>query len=427
MKKLYKLFGLIMITISLASCNDIFQSSSEAPQEEPVKPPITVENISEPTPLETKLDYLVNEQIQQGNIEDILEEIGVVGETDYLDYTGTAYFLGFDKNRNLIMIEDGTTYDLVSIPKKGNKKILVENIMDDRNRQIKFAIYQEPYLVWSECPNARTLPDPTMGSDWAVYLLNVKTGKKTLIDYDQGLRVNAKYLHRYLCPMLLDIDGDYIVYPGFAKNTQNTIVPVIKTYQISSKEIKIIEELKSDLFHNALGAPSIYGNLITWPEAYINEDATYDGFCVLYDLNTGEKKKILTPENVINPTLTDGYLIATNQPNVTFYDAEIVVLDLTDMTWKLKINSNFSIYSNNKYNPLYVSGCNMDYCTWDAPMIDSLAFLDYRQQLVYHLIKMEEGHQVNHPIIHNGNVLTWFEHVETENGLTPRLYYYYLK
>jgi len=430
MKKLYKLFGLIMITISLASCNDIFQSSSEVPQEEPVKPPITVKNIPEPTPLETKVEYLTNDQIPQGNIEDVLEESGVLGETAYFDFeNGLITFLGFDKNRNLIMIEDGTTFDLVSIPKEGKKKVLFENVMGDRKREIKYGVYQEPYVVWSECPNARTIPNPTKGTDWAVYMLNTQTKELTLIDYDQGLRVDNNYPDSYLCPKLIDIDGDFIVYPGFAKNAKGLIVPIIKTFQISTEEIKIIGELKSDPFNNSFGAPSINGNFITWPEAFFRKDGLYEGFCILYNIDTGESRKIMTPDNVINPTLTHGYLVASSQPNKTFYDAEVVVLDLSDLTWKLKVNSNLSIYSKHDRNPFSITGCIDTMCAWYAasPDTDALAILDIEQQLLYTIVAKEEGHTVNYPMLRPGKVLTWYEHVITENGLKPKLYYHLIK
>ncbi|MCE5195743.1 MAG: hypothetical protein LLG09_01235 [Negativicutes bacterium] len=430
MKKISLKLLLFLIALVLTSCNNLPTNVPDLNQTNIGKPPITVDSIPEPTPLDTKVEYLTNDQIPQGNIEDVLEESGVLGETAYFDFeNGLITFLGFDKNRNLIMIEDGTTFDLVSIPKEGKKKVLFENVMGDRKREIKYGVYQEPYVVWSECPNARTIPNPTKGTDWAVYMLNIQTKELTLIDYDQGLRVDNNYPDSYLCPKLIDIDGDFIVYPGFAKNAKGIIVPIIKTFQISTEEIKIIGELKSDPFNNSFGAPSIYGNLITWPEAFFRKDGLYEGFCVLYNIDTGESKKIITPENVINPTLTNGYLVASSQPNKTFYDAEVVVLDLSDFTWKLKVNSNLSIYSKHDRNSFSITGCIDTMCAWYAlsPDTDALVILDIKQQLLYTIIGKEEGHLVNYPILRTGKVLTWYEHVMTENGLKPRLYYHYIK
>lgn len=430
MKKITLKLLFLLIVLVLTGCNNLSTNVPDLNQTNTGKPPITVENIPEPTPLETKVEYLINDQIPQGNIEDVLEESGVLGETAYFDFeNGLITFLGFDKNRNLIMIEDGTTFDLVSIPKEGKKKVLFENVMGDRKREINNAVFQEPFVVWSECPNARTIPNPTKGADWAVYMLNIQTKELTLIDYDQGLRVDQKYPNPYLCPKDMDIDGDYIVYPGFANNDKGIIVQVVKTYQISTKEIKIIGELKSDPFYNSLGTPSIYGNFITWPEAFFRKDGLYEGFCILYNIDTGESRKIMTPDNVINPTLTHGYLVASSQPNKTFYDAEVVVLDLSDLTWKLKVNSNLSIYSKHDRNPFSITGCIDTMCAWYAasPDTDALAILDIEQQLLYTIIAKEEGHTVNYPMLRPGKVLTWYEHVMTENGLKPKLYYHHIK
>ena len=137
----------------------------------------------------------------------------------------------------------------------------------------------------------------------------------------------------------------------------------------------------------------------------------------------------MTPDNVINPTLTNGYLVASSQPNKTFYDAEVVVLDLSDLTWKLKVNSNLSIYSKHDRNPFSITGCIDTMCAWYAssPDTDALAILDIEQQLLYTIIGKEEGHTVNYPMLRPGKVLTWYEHVMTENGLKPKLYYHHIK
>jgi len=200
----------------------------------------------------------------------------------------------------------------------------------------------------------------------------------------------------------------------------------MKKYQISTNRVEIIDELKTDPTENAIGYPSVYENYIAWPHGYVRQDGLYEGYCVLYDCTTGIKQKLVTTENVINPNLTNGYLIAENKPNKTFYDSEVVMLDLSNLTWKYKITSNFSQYSDYIDNPLNVASADGRYCTWDGSGLPSLVIMDLKEGTRYNIVDKDEKHVVNYPVIHN--VLTWFEYEDTpDKGRIVHLYYHYLR
>ncbi|HZW49142.1 MAG TPA: hypothetical protein VFF80_03300 [Bacillota bacterium] len=425
MKRLISTLLVFTFLIGVTGCNG--QPVTSDPSFEVEKPPIEVQTLPEPEILETRLDYLINDEIPEGNSSAIIEESGEVGVTAYFDYTQKASIpLGFDINRNMISL-DAVSFNLESIPPKGKKSILAANIMGDRKRKVQCAVYEAPYLVWAECPNAKNLPDSTNGADWAVYIMNIETEELTLIDYDQGIRSGKGYQYPYLCPTKIAMCGNYIAYQSFAKNTGGIVVPVMKLYTISNQTMLIIDELKTDPTKNAIGYPSISGNLIAWPQGYVRPDGNYEGYCVLYDISTGIRK-LITSENVINPYLTKGYLIAVNHPNQNRNDSEIVVYDINKTAWLYKFNGTFSQYADALYPTLEEPSSIGRYFTWRVTGSPALIVMDLKTGTRYTIIDKDDGHSVNYPILLNGHVLTWYEPEDTpNNGRIIHLYYYYLR
>lgn len=433
MKRLISTLLVFTFLIGVTGCNG--QPVTSDPSFEAEKPPIEVHTLPDPEILETRLDYLTNDEIPEGNSSEIIEESGEIGVTAYFDYIQKAGIpLGFDINRNMISL-DAVSFNLESIPPEGKKSILAANVMGDRKRKVQCAVYEAPYLVWAECPNANNFPDSTHGADWAVYIMNIETDELTLIDYDQGIRLGKGYLYSYLCPMKIAMCGDYIAYQSFAKNTEGVVVDVMKLYTISNRTMLIIDELKTDPTKNAIGEPSISGNLIAWSHEYVRPDSLLEGYCVLYDISTGIRTKLITSENVIHPYLTEGYLIAQNNPNQSRSDSEIVVYDISKTSWLYKFNGSFSQYAD-KINPTLretiptlSEPSSIDrYFTWRVTGAPALIVMDLKTGIRYTIIDKDDGHSVNVPVLHNGHVLTWGEPEDTpNNGRIIHLYYHYLR
>ena len=382
-----------------------------------------------PESFSTTLDYVQDMDIPQGDPAEIVDELGVFSDDEYSSFvTEPGWLLGADRDKNLLFLSNNS-YTLKLIRKNGSQQVLFQNLLKNRQHIINSVSWDGgDFVVWSESqiPEVDTIGD---GADWAIYLLNIQTGETVLIEKDCGLRAAEGSAYYYLSPTKIAISDGYVSYISFSERADGKVVQAISLYEIQSKQLQVIYYLQGDPAENGMGYPSIGGGSVVWSQAYIRpEDMLYEGYTLLYDLISGETKKLYTPENVINACATTNWLVGVNHPNQTFYDSQIVAYQVKENTWKYKISAKYPGYAESS-----VLGHNLNFpsawkqfVTWTGDVMTNVLLLDLEGGKRYTIV--EDAYDITGINLFPGGLLIWMErHLDINGNLKGEYHYCFLR
>ena len=218
---------------------------------------------------------------------------------------------------------------------------------------------------------------------------------------------NAQY--SYLAPSQVNVSPDHVTYVSWDYAPDGSVKPVIKLYTISTNKLIILDYLADDVSDNALGYPSLSGDKMVWCKAHVNQDGTYTGYSILYDLKTKVISKLVTNENIINPIISGNYIFASGQPNKTFYDQEICIYDILKNQWVYKINNSYSQYkimSTDSLTNLQSAG---GYLIWYTANQSSLVLFNKADNKLYSIVPLSDKRFITDAKLLNGKFLVWYD------------------
>ncbi len=338
----------------------------------------------------TNVSYKTNEQIEIGEKNNIINERKMINEKIKINYITP---LNIDEHNYMVCYNSINNcieeYNL-------NTGQLIEewDFMHGHSNKLYTINMKDNIIAWSECPNADMLPinDYTHGSGWELYYANYITKNIKKVDSDNGIVLPDSYIeYGYLAPSNIDITSDYLTYISFDYDKKNEITATIKLYDIKEDKITTIDYLGEDLSNHAYGYPRISENKIVWCKALVKENGTYEGECFLYNISSGDKYKILTKENVINPYINSKYIVTEGKPNVTFYDGEICVYNIDNNTWEYKVNGNWIEYEKMNNVNLNVVALSEKYLLWNTSIPRTLSVFNFDDNKIYKIISLEEN------------------------------------
>lgn len=317
--------------------------------------------------------------------------------------------LGVNQELNALQFYDTDSESLVSFNMDTGEVIDTWDILQGRKNHLYAINKSGDIIAWSECPYGNVDPnaDPTKGSGWEVYYANIKTREIKKVDGDRGITLPDQHIeYGYLAPSKLAISSHHISYITFDYNLNNELTAVIMLYDINNDRLEIIDYLNKDLSNHAFGYPNISEDKMVWCQALVKPDGTYDGECYLYDINSKTKTRLLTNQNIINPTISGNYICIENKPGKTFYDGEICIYNIDNNTWEYKINGQFEQY--NQMNNIYLNYLTVTdkYLLWETAIQRTLIVFNLADHKLYKIIPFEKNQQVR-PILVQDNVLIY--------------------
>jgi hypothetical protein len=414
---------LILLVLTLTSCNHNRNSNTNSPGD---SNPTGIGTVpAQSVDLVTSKNYKTNDEIEIGNNSNIILKQGVLENKVY--WRNNINILGADSSGNIITF-NGNNSNVESIDSTFKLSVLL-NLTGERKNHI-FAIEKcGDIIAWSECPRGNEDPatDTTKGAGWQVYYANLKTKKITKIDEDKGVTVPAGAQYGYLCPNQVFAFPDQVCYISYDRNPDGQVTAVINLYTISSGKLEKLDYLNEDLSKYTFGYPSVSDGKMVWCKAQVNPDGTYTGFSYLYDINTKVKTKLVTDENVINPIINGNYIFAQGLPNITFYDSEVCIYDISKNQWVYKINNGYSQYKN-KRDIYLTQACTIDdYLLWSTPAMKALVLFNKADNKLYNIVSASEGKEITSPFLLDGRLLIWFERDSSTPSNQPIYRYILLK
>lgn len=389
---------LLLLVVFTSSCNDENENS------------IQFSSIATESELITDQNYKINEEIEIGESKNIIEKKGVIKSNVSLN---GMLILGVNKQDDSLLYYEPHSKSIITFKMDTGEVIDNWDILKDRKNKIYAINKTGDIIAWAECPCGNIDPntDRTKGAGWEVYYADVTTREIKKVDEDSGIILPNQHIeYGYLAPSKLAISDNYISYITFDYNLENQITAVIKLYDIKTEKLEIIDYLNEDLSYHAFGYPNISGDKMVWCKALVKPDGTYDGECYYYDINKKEKAKLITDENIINPTISGNFICVEGKPGKTFYDGEVCIYNIKDNKWEYKINGQFEQY--NKMANIYLNYLTATdkYLLWETAIQRALIIFNFYDQKLYKIVNFEEGHEVR-PVLVQDNVLIY--------GLSP--------
>lgn len=428
-----------MASLTLTSCNmghttsvDVSKVSSKSSN----SPNSSVSSKSSGTPVMstdneiiTSDNYLVNDQIPIGKNVSVIAKQGTFNQNGSA-FKGTSYynkdvdFLGMDSNYNFI-IDDYISGKIDSV-NSNNKVTTVLNYIGSRKDHMFAMSMCGNIVAWSECPHGDMDPaaDTTNGAGWGLYYTDLKAKKIIKIDGYKKITVPANAQYHYLAPNKVIVSPDHISYISWDYAPDGSVEPVVKLYTISTQKLEILDYLNEDVTNHAFGYPYVSGDNMVWCKAQINQDGTYSGYSVLYNLKTKVISKLVTDENIINPQIRGDYIFASGQPNKTFYDSEICIYDILKNKWMFKINSSYSQYKNLSDNYLTDLQSVGNYLVWDTGGSNSLVLFNKNDNKLYNIVPASDKRYITGPELLDGNILIWYDRPYSSQGTGIGAYKY---
>jgi hypothetical protein len=439
---MYKKFGLLLLIVAmlaLSSCNTsrtVTVSKGKTSSQSSTDGVSSASSKSSQTsvlPLDNEIsttkNYKVNDQIPIGKNADIIIKQGIFKQNvpafkgkSY--YDSDVFFLGADSNCNLI-IDEYESGEIDSVD-SGNKVTTVINYMQNRKNHVYDMGMCGNIIAWSECPHGNEDPatDTTNGAGWELYFADLTTEKITKIDGYKKIAVPNGAQYGYLAPSQVNVSPDHIAYVSWDYVSDGSVKPVIKLYTISTKKLEILDYLAEDVRNHALGYPYVSGDKAVWCKGKVNEDGTYTGFSILYDITTKARSKLVTDENIINPLISGDYIFASGQPNKTFYDLEICVYDIAKNQWVYKVNNSYSQYKNIENDYLTDLESTGGYLVWNTGDCSSLVIFNKADNKLYNIVPLSDKRYISGPRLLDGNLLVWYDRPFSSQGCGAGTYKY---
>ena len=377
--------------------------------------------------IETKQDFIENADIQQGRTNEIIQAKGMFESGEYEAVFGKGrWILGIDKESRILLLDEEEN-NISAYTQDGKQTILLENIIAERTTKINCAKWDgNNYVAWVESLKCEGEED--LGDGWGLYVASISDKIVTVVDQDAGIRAEENNAYTYAAPTNVSIADGYISYVSFGKNDEDRVTDVVKMYEISSGKLETIYQMEADPTCNVLGYTSGGNGKIAWSQAYIRPDALYEGYTSIYDIATGQIYTLDTTQNVINPCINGGHLIAENKPNNTYYDSEIVIYDITENIWKYKISSDFPAYYKSSAQGVNLGEISTwgDYVTWSGMILTNIMVFDLKTSELY--VIAENLFDAGNVQIYPGGLLVWSDRrVESTGNLVGEIYYCILK
>ncbi len=371
--------------------------------------------------INTTKNYLANNQIPVGNNANIIIKQGAF-EQKIPAFKGKSYynkdadFLGMDSRRDLI-IDDYDSGVIDSID-SSNKVTTILNYMGNRKNHVYSMGMSGSIVAWSECPHGNVDPvsDTTNGAGWGLYIADLTTKKITKIDGYKKISVPKGAQYYYLAPSGVTVSPDHVSYISWDYAPDGSVKPVIKLYTISTEKLEILDYIEEDVSNHAFGYPHISGDKMVWCKAQVNGDGTYTGYCILYDLKTKVRTKLVTDENIINPLISGNYVFASGQPNKTFYDSEICIYDIAKNQWVYKVNNSYSQYRETKDDYLMDLQSAGNYLVWNTGGKNSLVLFNKADNKLYNIVPVSDKRYITGARLLDGNLLVWYDRPFSAHG-----------